>query len=509
MQAKTIHYIPPISQAATALRVAAYCRVSSDSDDQLESYANQVEHYQQLIGLNPNWELVDIYADEGLTGTRADTREDFQRLLKDCRRGRIDKVLVKSISRFARNIRDTLTSIRELKSLGVEVFFEKEKIDTGDMGSEMILSFYGAAAQEESMSISGNMRRSYKWRFQGGEFIACRAPYGYQMIDSGHMSVDEGEAPIVQRIFEEYLSGRSIQAIADSLAAEGIPKEGGHWSWKAVHCILTNERCTGNVLHQKRYHADEFPFRQVRNKGERSMFYLENSHPPIVDRKTFDLVQKLMRERNVESTRGEYPFSLMIRCGQCGATFKRRVTNGKPYWACRTHDRNKDHCPVGRIPEPVLEQAFLRLHHKLRLHRHDILSPMLEQLVTLRQRAAFRQERIVGIDNEILDIGRQTMLLHRLYGAGHMEAAHYYEQSQGLNSRVNTLRRERRRLIEDDRDDEAMEQTTLLADILGGGPERLTAFDPAIFREMVSRMTIPTQGQVRFTLINGLEVTEA
>ena len=507
MQAQTIHYIPPVAVSGAQLRVAAYARVSSDSADQLESYAAQMEHYEQVIRQNPRWELVDLYADEGLTGTRADKRLDFQRLLRDCRRGKVDKILVKSISRFARNTMDCLTTVRELKSLGVEVFFEKERLDTGDMGGEMMLSFYGSAAQEESLSISGNMRWSYKRRMKSGEFITCRAPYGYQLVDR-NLVIDRAEAPIVRRIFSEYLSGMGTELIASRLSTEGIPKDGGKWTWHAVNFILKNEKYAGNVLLQKRYQANEFPFREVRNKGERTMYYVENSHPAIISKADFDRTQALMGTRNVETHCGKYPFSLMVYCGVCGASFKRRVTNGKPYWVCRSHDRGKENCTVGRIPEPVLEQAFIRLHHKLRTHRHIILSPMAEQLSTLRTRATFRQSRIAEIDRDILDIGRQTMLLHRLFGAGHMDAAHYYEQSQTFNQQTNTLRRERRQLIENTEDD-AAEQTALLLDILQDSPERLEDFSAELFRNMVQRVTIPDVSGARFLLMNGLEVTEA
>ena len=177
-----IHYIPPAARLATQIRVVAYCRVSSDSADQLESYAAQVEHYGRLIRQNPQWKMVDLYADEGLTGTRVDKRLDFQRMMRDARCGKIDRIIVKSISRFARNTHDCLTAVCELKSLGVSVYFEAERIDTGDVGGEMILSFHGARAQEESLSISKNMRMSYQRRMQNGMFITCSAPYGYELV---------------------------------------------------------------------------------------------------------------------------------------------------------------------------------------------------------------------------------------------------------------------------------------------------------------------------------------
>ena len=176
MQAQTIHYIPARAMEATKLRIAPYCRVSSDSADQLESYAAQLKHYTELAARNPDWNLVKVFADEGLTGTRADTRTDFQRLMRDCRQGKVDKVLTKSISRFARNTKDCLAAIRELKTLGVEVFFEKERLDTHNMTAEMMISFYGAAAQAESLSISGNLRWSYRRRMKSGAFITMTLP---------------------------------------------------------------------------------------------------------------------------------------------------------------------------------------------------------------------------------------------------------------------------------------------------------------------------------------------
>jgi len=201
---QTIHYIPPTARIATQIRVAAYCRVSSDSADQLESYAAQVEHYDRLIRQNPQWEMAGLYADEGLTGTRVDTRADFQRMMRDARRGKIDRILVKSISRLARNTHDCLTAVRELNALGVSVYFEAERIDTADLGGELALSFYGARAQEESLSISQNMRWSYERRMKSGSFITCFAPYGYEVVGSG-LITNEAEAEIVRYIFSEYI----------------------------------------------------------------------------------------------------------------------------------------------------------------------------------------------------------------------------------------------------------------------------------------------------------------
>ena len=304
------------------------------------------------------------------------------------------------------------------------------------------------------------------------------------------------------------MSGRSERKIARRLAKESVPKHGGHWTTTAIYPILNNEKYAGNVLLQKSYMTDGLPFRKKMNHGERTKYYVENSHPAIISQDSFDRAQALIRQRNTTIIPGKYPFSLKIICGHCGSTFKRRVTNDKAYWVCRNHDLAKDNCPVGRVPEPVLEQAFLRLHHKLCTHRRDILSPMLEQLQALQKRSAFGQNRMAEIDNEILSLGRQTMILHRLHGAGHMEAAHYYEQSQSINAQVNTLRRERRHLLEGNPEDVLIDQTAHLLELIKENHQQQDSFDSELFSSMVQRITVTGSGQARFVLINSLEVTE-
>ena len=218
------------------LRVAAYTRVSSDSDDQLNSFAAQNRYYAELISGKAEWRMVDIYADEGITGTSSAKREDFQRMMADCRRGIIDQILVKSISRFARNTKDCLEAVRELKELGVNVRFEREGIDTANVSSELITAIYAAFAQKESESISGNMRWSYQRRMESGEFNTCRAPWGFR-LDGKSLAVHEDEAEIVRRIFLEYLSGRNPREIAEILNAEDT--SGRIWKYKSVWRIAT------------------------------------------------------------------------------------------------------------------------------------------------------------------------------------------------------------------------------------------------------------------------------
>ena len=377
---KRVKIIPPKAEQPAIQRVAAYCRVSSDSADQLHSYAAQIRAYTDLIQGHDGWELVDIYADEGLTGTRMDQREDLNRLLADCRRGKVDKVLVKSISRLARNTRDCLTILRELFRLGVTVQFEKENIDTGTLTSELMVSVSASLAQQESVSISQNQRLSYQRRMERGEFITCKAPFGYRMPDGKNLEVYEEEANIVRRIFQEYLSGHGSDQIVRELERKQIRTAQGHdaWNERVVRAILSNEKYIGDSLCRKKYTTDTLPFARKENKGEKEQYYVENTHPAIVSRETFQKVQALMRQR-AESRSDQfrrYPLSHIVTCGVCGTTFKRRFRRGDiAIWVCRKHDKNAAACPNGRIPESELYAAFLRMYHKLKQNEDIVLTP--------------------------------------------------------------------------------------------------------------------------------------
>ena len=355
---------------AAKLRVAAYCRVSSDSNDQLNSFVAQMNHYTTLIGTRDTWTMVDIYADEGITGTSVDKRKDFQRLIADCHKGLVDKILVKSISRFARNTTDCLETIRELKAIGVGVIFEEQNIDTSKMSGELLTTMFAAIAQKESESISGNMRWSYQRRMESGTYVPTTLPYGY-VRKNGKIEIDNDRAAVVRRIFSDYLAGRSSHDIAATLTAENVPCRYGGTNWNAiaVRYILANEKYTGNSLWQKYYTTDILPYRYLRNRGERPAYYAEHTHAPILPIEDFEAARRLMKIRKEQVTPTQnipYPFRQKIRCGKCGTVFRRKGMNGIIYWACMGHDsRGKQFCPVTQIPEETIQAAFLRLYHKL------------------------------------------------------------------------------------------------------------------------------------------------
>ena len=325
--AANVKFIAPKETQSETLRVAAYCRVSSDSSDQLHSYAAQIKAYTELIGSHEGWELVDVYADEGLTGTRMDRREDFDRMMADCRKGRIDKVLVKSISRFARNTRDCLASLRELSAMGVAVKFGKENIDTGTLTSELMVSVSGSLAQQESISISENQRISYQRRMERGEFITCKAPFGYRLRDGKNLEIVPEEAEQVRWMYEAYLSGQSTDQIAEEITRRGFHTRDRkpYWQHTTVLYALTNEKYVGDSLCQKTY-ASAFPFVKRRNHGQRDKYYTECTHPAIVSRETFEKVQELLKRKSnyTPKARETYPLTLKVQCGECGTPFQRR-----------------------------------------------------------------------------------------------------------------------------------------------------------------------------------------
>ena len=247
-------------QITTKIRLAAYCRVSSDSADQLHSFAAQIRYYSEYTAKHPEYELVDIYADEGLTGTEMKKRDELNRLIRDCKKGLIDRIIVKSVSRFARNTEELLVTLRMLTDLGVSVYFEEQGIDSSKLNMEMIVTFPGMAAQQESVNISGNMRWSYQKRMQSGDFNCTCPAYGFDLTN-GQMVINETEAIVIRRIFSLYLQGFGMQAIANMLNEDGIPRRYGHTHWYSgtIKYVLTNERYMGDALLQKKFTTETLP----------------------------------------------------------------------------------------------------------------------------------------------------------------------------------------------------------------------------------------------------------
>ena len=507
MSQSSVVTIAPSESTDKILRTAAYCRVSSDSQDQFHSFAAQVQYYTKLINENELMELVDIYADEGLTGTKTANRDDFNRLVSDCKKGKIDRVLTKSISRFARNTADALMYARILRSCGVSILFEKENIDTAYMSSELLLAISGA--QEESISISKNMRWSAEKRMKNGTYVISTPPYGYKLLN-GELEIVEEESEIVRLIYKSFLSGMGKKEIAAMLERQNVPKHcNAEWKISTVDYILRNERYIGDAKFKKKYKSDTLPFKTKCNYGEKAQYYVENMNVPIISKEDFYAVQKLLSESRIsKSKNADYPLKGKIKC-VCGKTYKPLTVNGKRYWECPTHNLDSTKCESKRIPEKTIYEAFITMVNKLRNNYKQILPAAVSQIERLQMKSSKTAARIREIDREIAELNGKHFVIARLNTKGIMRAAEYTEQSGKITGRTNALRSERRRLLAEQDENIVLSGLRRLNDILSEQDKPLTEFDEVLFKCIVEKITVPTDAQVCFMLIGGLQIKES
>lgn len=371
----TVSRIAPVAQMKKLLRVAAYARVSTGKDAMLHSLAAQVSYYSDLIQRNPEYAYAGVYADEGLSGTK-ESRPEFQRMLKDCRDGKIDRILCKSISRFARNTVTLLSVVRELKALGVSVYFEEQNIDTMSGDGEFMLSILASFAQEESRSVSENCKWRVRKKFEQG-IPTGFGMYGYE-VRNGSFTIVPEEAEVVRRIFRMYLDGMGSVRIMKALIEENIPApEGGLWNASVIMMMLRNEKYAGDLLLQKFFTNNHIEKKQCFNRGELPQYFVAEDHEPIIDRKTYDAVQAEIARRaalhtiagkkaadeaedDVDDLMPTMALNDCIHCGICGKKYRRKITRlGTPYaapiWLCGTYSyRGKAYCASKQIPEKIL-----------------------------------------------------------------------------------------------------------------------------------------------------------
>ncbi len=422
---KTVRVIPPKPEFSgenridiRPRRVAAYCRVSTDKEQQEHSFETQKEMYTDLIMMKPTWQMAGIYADEGITGTIAKKRPDFMRMIEDCRKGKIDLIITKSVSRFSRNNLDCLLYVRELKEMGIPILFEKEGINTLQVSSELLITLFSGLSQAESESISANVRMGKRQSLKNGNVPFSYGSFlGYCKGADGKPEIDEEQSVVVRRIFAEYLAGKSLKDIANGLTADGIPTARGkpRWSSERVLSILTNEKYKGDALLQKTYIADCISKRVKKNNGELPMYYVENNHPAIIERAVFDRVQEEVARRNskrkVKQTgtktdlgkySSRYALSEILYCGNCGTPYRRCTwsKNGKKkvVWRCISRlDYGTKYCKDSpSIEESVLQNAIteaitqkaqmendgidqIRRHIELYQSRQDVSSILAKQ----------------------------------------------------------------------------------------------------------------------------------
>jgi len=350
---------PKLHKLPQKKRVAGYGRVSDGKEAMLHSLSAQISYYSNLIQNNSEWLYCGVYADKAYTGTK-DDRPEFQRLIQDCKNGKIDMIICKSITRFARNTVDTLVITRELKSLGIDVYFEQERIHSLSEDGELMLSILASYAQEESRVVSENCKWRLRKKFKEGLPNNFRV-YGYK-LKNNKLEVIPEEAKVIKIIFGDYLSGLGRTAIAKKLNELKIkPMFGTVWRESVIASILKNEKYVGDLLLQKSYVSDHLSKKQVKNNGELPQYYVENNHEPIISKELFEKVKNEIKKRskNPSKSRKQHLFTGKIKCGICGANYKFKMNGKKPVWICNTlNSLGKTHCSSKQIPENILKEKL-------------------------------------------------------------------------------------------------------------------------------------------------------
>jgi DNA invertase Pin-like site-specific DNA recombinase len=522
--AKNITIINPVKQQVTLQlqpkkRVCAYCRVSTDSREQHNSFSVQMEYYKTFIEKNEDWEFVGIYADEARSGTKLQKRDDFMRMLKDCENGQIDMIITKSVTRFARNTVDSIQAIRRLKELGIAVYFEKEHINSLSEKSEQMLTILSSLAQGEAESNSTNNRWAAVKRFQDGTFILSCPAYGYTKDVNGDLIIQEEEATVVRRIFRDYLNGKGTYVIAKELTDEHIPtiRSAGKWNDGVIKEILINPIYAGNLLFQKTYTTEVLPFKRKHNRGQIPRYFIEDNHQPIISPEQAEAVKKIMEYRrkqyglDSEKCQSRYGFSGKLICGECGSTFRRqKIYIGKPYekvqWCCHQHIEDKAKCSQKAVREDVLQQVFILMWNKLVSNYAEILLPLLDVLKKLRIDEQ-QEEKIEDYNNKIMELTEQGHILSRLISKGYMDPAAFIERQNTITLELAAAKKKRNQLMDRNGFEQEITGTELLLDLIKDNLGIIEEYNEELFLQAVENVIIKGD-RITFRLINKLELTE-
>ena len=509
-------------------RVAAYCRVSTKQEEQLNSYETQVRYYTDRINREPGWKLAGIYADKGITGTSMKKRDEFNKLIRQCKRGKVDMIIVKSISRFARNTLDCLKITRMLRELKVDVYFEEQNLHSIDPSSEFYISIYGSVAQSESENISHNVAwgkaRSAK---DGNVFFAYKSFLGYRRGADGKPEIAPEQAGTVRRIYDRFLAGDSLQQIANGLTADGIPTPMGRTVWQAsvVQSILSNEKYKGDALLGKTYVEDCISKKVRVNAGERPQYYVENNHPAIIDAATFARVQEELArrasKRKVKQTGttteqgkycGKYALTELLICGECGTPYRRCTwtVGGKKriVWRCINRlDYGKKYCHHSpTMEEAPLQNAIMDAVLKTAQIDPNILQT-LKQHIRLGLGAGAGEDKSVEIQIRIAQIDQEFKSLLNSVTAEN-------QQELLTDPRITDLMTEKRQLEKELAEYAAAEQhrqnTASRLDniftILDGMKNHPLTYDDAVIRQILQCVIVESKEKIKVVFIGGMEV---
>ena len=521
-QDKTVEPVPKqVEQIAPIIsqkkpRVCCYCRVSTLLDSQETSIEGQREHYETLIKGNPEWEFAGIYLEAGVSGTKAEIRPELQRLIADCKAGKIDLILTKSISRFARNTSDCLEMVRLLTSLGVAIHFEKEQIHTDDMHSEFMLSILACLAEDESHSISGNMKWSIRKRFENGTYQQPVTPYGYRW-EEGKLVIVPAEAEVVKEIFSMTLQGFGCPLIAKELNRQKIPtSRGKRWSQTTIWQMLKNPVYIGDTLYQKTF-MDE-TFRQRKNDGELDKYYDEGHHEGIISKEDFEKAQALIEQRGKEvgyndkvqkRSSNMYCFTGILFCRACGSVLHRQPrSNGTISWQCYKHASHPDLCRMKPQNDEDLKRAFVNCLNKIAWAQArgegvlDVYETMLG-----KSEAEKNAERLAQIEEELKSNQKETERLTAIVMRERFLPEHR-ERKQFLSRQAQELMMEKNQILISGNSSGTLQQ---LKTFIGGWKitDDLASFPDKAFTEYVERCTVLSGKMVTFHFRCGLQLTES
>jgi len=487
-------------------RIAPYCRVSTDHEEQLSSYKSQVQYYTEYVNSKSDWTLVDIYADEAITGTQVKNRVDFQRLITDCKDGKIDMVITKTISRFARNTLDTLKYVRMLKELGVAVFFEEENINTLTMDGELLLVILSSVAQQEVENISANVKKGLQMKMRRGELVGSPNCLGYDYDpETKAISVNEEEAVTVRYIFRRYCEGVGAYTIRAELEKLGYKTKRGnsHWSDHAIICVIKNEKYIGDLRQGKYYTTDPLTKKRTENFGENDTFYVRDHHEPIISQKVFDEAQSILARRQGErkGTRipysRKYAFSSMLECGFCGTSLSRYVEHTKTkyekvVWGCMSKRKgfSRNPCTDSKmIAESIIEQAFMESYRRLCGESNSVMEELLRDIEKSLGKID-PTAKVEKIDKEISKLTQKRKKLIDVYLEDKLDRESYDDKNFELSSKIAELQEQRDTLLKSaDNSPSVKMRIEAMRKVLEQRDD-LTEFDRTVFESIVEKVIV-------------------
>ena len=512
------------------LRVAAYCRVSTDDEEQLTSYEAQQNYYTDKIMTNREWTMAGIFADEGITGTSARKRPEFLKMIRLCKQKKIDIVLTKSISRFARNTVDCLNYIRALRELGIAVIFEKENINTLEADSEILITMFGAFAQAESESISANVRWGKRQAMREGKtIIQYNRLYAYEKGEDGKPKIIQEQADVVRSIYDQYLSGASLRMIKDRLEAEQIPNVtgGSQWTITAIRSILTNEKYCGDVLLQKTYISDCISRKVIRNTGQLPMYLVQNHHEGIVERKTFDAVQAEMARRSagkspskknaptgMTSYASKYALSERLVCGECGTLYRRctwsKQCRKRVVWRCVSRlDYGTKYCHNSpTLDEEPLQKAILAAINSVMSQKSTLIRQITSAMEMELAPVPGESMSLADIERRLGELNDQTRELVA-ESARVEDATACTAQLRAIMNEAAILK-EKRALIEERRQSnaQAVRRIEDAAAAMAQASTHISEWDEALIRQLVDTVKVNSAEKITVFLRGGVQVEQ-